>query len=203
MYNPFRILLCLIFLTCGVIAPVAPRAKTQDQLVDKIAAVVGTQIILLSEVLKQAEPALKEIDKVAQGDRGMAGLMGGKKSAVLKETLNRMVDDEIFLIEAREMELTVTQEELDAAVENMARENNVDIPTLKQAIEQQGMDYLTYRNQLRRQLTRYKVLNLRVRSRIKITDAEARQHPARVGGRTVGVDQLAPRQALQRLVERR
>jgi peptidyl-prolyl cis-trans isomerase SurA len=38
------------------------------------------------------------------------------------------------------------------------------------------MDYFTYRNQLRKQLTRYKVLNLRVRSRIKISDVEARQH---------------------------
>jgi peptidyl-prolyl cis-trans isomerase SurA len=160
----------------AVSAPSSVKAKSKDKLVDKIAAVVGTQIILFSEVLEQAAPALQEIEKMSQGAQGVSGLLGGRKDTAIKETLNRMIDDEIFLIEAREMELAVTQEELDVAVANVARENNLDVPALKNAIKEQGMDFLTYRNQLRRQLTRFKVLNLRVRSRIKITDAEARQH---------------------------
>jgi peptidyl-prolyl cis-trans isomerase SurA len=107
---------------------------------------------------------------------GGGALVEGRIEGKIKETLEIMIDDEIYKQEAREMAVAVTTEELDAAIENMARENNIDVPTLKQALKAQGMDYLTYRNQLRKQLTRYKVLNLRVRSRIKISDTEARQH---------------------------
>lgn len=166
--SSFTILACIILLE-----PLHVRAN-DEKVVDKIAAIVGDQIILLSDVMKNASVALQEIEKNRQslGD----DLMEGKTEEKIKETLDTMIDDEIFKQEAREMALSVTTEELDAAIENMARENNIDVPTLKQALKAQGMEYLVYRNQIRKQLTRYKVLNLRVRSRIKISDAEARQH---------------------------
>ncbi len=168
--NFATIFIVLLFVVASLHAHAA-----QTFLVDRIAAVVGSQIILFSDVLEQAKPALNELDKAAQ-ERGLSGLMSGRRDSVIKESLTQMIDDEIFLHEAREMKITVTQEELDAAMEGMARENGIDLEQLKQAIQAQGMDYLTYRNQLRKQLTRYKVLNMRVRSRIKISEAEARQH---------------------------
>lgn len=173
--NSYRPKLTVAFIVFFCVAPPFPVGAAQTYLVDRIAAVVGSQIILFSDVLETAKPALNELEKVAQG-RGLTGLMGGRRESVIKETLSQLIDDEIFLHEAREMKITVTQEELDAAMEGMARENGIDLAQLKQAIQAQGMDYLTYRNQLRKQLTRYKVLNMRVRSRIKISEAEARQH---------------------------
>jgi peptidyl-prolyl cis-trans isomerase SurA len=149
-------------------------AKTDDPVVDKIAAVVGDQIILLSEVMEQAAPMIRELEQAGQG--AGAELLESKMQRQIKEILDGMIDDAIFEREAREMKITVTQDEIDRAVENMARENNIDMPTFKQAIEAQGMDYLTYRSRLRSQLMKFKILNLRVRSRVKISDTEARQH---------------------------
>jgi peptidyl-prolyl cis-trans isomerase SurA len=164
-----------VFLTLMTIASSSVAAFEKEKMVDKIAAIVGDQIILLSDVMKQAQAAINELERTSQNIGGGA-LVEGRIEGKIKEALDKMIDDEIYKIEAREMGLAVTTEEIDAAIENMARENNIDVPTLKQAIKSQGMDYLTYRNQLRNQLTRYKVLNLRVRSRIKISDTEARQH---------------------------
>lgn len=163
-----------IILACIIVFAPLHVGANDEKVVDKIAAIIGDQIILLSDVMKNASMALQEIEKNRQSLGG--DLMEGKAEERIKETLDTMIDDEIFKQEAREMALSVTTEELDAAIENMARENNIDVPTLKQALKAQGMEYLTYRNQIRKQLTRYKVLNLRVRSRIKISDAEARQH---------------------------
>jgi peptidyl-prolyl cis-trans isomerase SurA len=144
--------------------------------VDKIAAVVGGEIILMSDVMKEAKAAFEQMQRESEQQQGASSFLEGKMKAVVKSTLNNMIDDEVYVQEAKEMEISVTQEELDQTVANMARENNIDVPTLKKAVEAQGMDYMGYRNQLRKQLLRYKVLNLRVRSRIKITEAEARQH---------------------------
>ena len=163
----------VVFTFVFVLIPLKSVAE-DEKVVDKIAAIVGDQIILLSDVMKNAAAVLQELERTRQGLGG--DLMEGKSEAKIKEALDMMIDDEIFKQEAREMALSVTTEELDAAIENMARENNIDVPTLKQALQAQGMEYLAYRNQIRKQLTRYKVLNLRVRSRIKISEAEARQH---------------------------
>ncbi len=143
--------------------------------VDKIAAVVGGEIILMSDVAKEAKAAIEQMQRESE-QKGTSPFAEGRTEIILKSTLDSMIDDEVFTQEAKEMEISVTQEELDQTVANMAAENNIDVPTLKKAVEAQGMDYMGYRNQLRRQLIRYKVLNLRVRSRIKITEAEARQH---------------------------
>lgn len=142
---------------------------------DRIAAVVGEDIILYSEVIEKAAPALQELDKAVQG--GGADLMaGGRRGQIIKETLEQTIDDTLVGIEAREMKLQVTSEELDRAIANMARENGIDVPTLKEAIQAQGMDFFSYRHKLRSQLLRFKVLNLRVRGRVKISEAEARQY---------------------------
>jgi peptidyl-prolyl cis-trans isomerase SurA len=153
-------------------------ADDDEGMVDKIAAVVGDDIILLSEVMEQAEPVIRQMEQAGQEAGG--SLMEGRQQSQIKsqieEILNGMIDDAIFEREAREMKITVTQEELDMAVENMAKENGIDVPTFKRAIKAQGMDYLTYRNRLRSQLMKFKILNMRVRSRVKISEAEARQH---------------------------
>ncbi len=143
-------------------------------MLDKIAAVVGSEIILLSEVREQAGPALKEIAKASQGGSNL--LTSGRKSKAINDTLQQMIDDSLVRREAREMKLNVTSDEIDRAVANMARENGVDAETFANAIKAQGMEILVYRNKLRKQILRYKVLNLRVRTRVKISEAEARRY---------------------------
>ena len=143
--------------------------------VDKIVAVVGSEIILFSELSKETAPALQQLERAA--DESGTDLMAGRRKAqVVQETLDKMIDELLVRKEAREMNIEVTSDEIDRAVENMARENGIDVETLKKAIKAQGMDIPSYRNKLRNQILRYKVLNLRVRRRVKISDAEARQY---------------------------
>ena len=153
---------------------VAAQAADSSETVDKIAAVVGNQIILLSEVVTEAKGEMAQLKREAE--EGAGAFVDSKIQSLIKTTLDNMIDDEVYEAEAKEMELTVTQEELEQTIANMARENGIDVPTLKKAVAAQGMDFMSYRSQMRKQLLRFKVLNLKVRSRIKITEAEARQH---------------------------
>ena len=165
----------VVFLSGAALLLCAGRASADSvEAVDKIAAVVGDQIILLSEVVSEAKGEMAQLQREAE--EGAGAFVEGKIQTLIKTTLNNMIDDEVYEAEAKEMELTVTQEELEQTIANMARENNIDVPTLKKAIQAQGMDFMAYRSQMRKQLLRFKVLNLKVRSRIKITEAEARQH---------------------------
>ncbi len=161
-----------VLIIATLLIPLSALAE-KGQVVDRIAAVVGSEIVLLSEVLGQAAPAMKELKKSSQGG---PDLMEGKRtSKIVQETLGHIIDEKLVGVEARQMKLSVTSEEIDRAIANMARENSVDVKTLIEAVKAQGLDLLTYRSKLRNQILRFKVLNLRIRGRVKISDAEARQ----------------------------
>jgi peptidyl-prolyl cis-trans isomerase SurA len=151
-------------------------ASAADRLpVDRIAAVVATDIILLSEVLERAAPAMAELEKAASQGGGML-MLEGRAEQVVRDTLQAMIDELLVTQQAREMKIKVTNEEVDLAIANMARENRVDLETFEKALAARGKDMLTYRAEMRADLLKYKVLNLRVRGRVKIADEEARQY---------------------------
>ena len=62
------------------------------------------------------------------------------------------------------------------AINNMAKENGIDVETFERALKASGKDMVTYRAEMRRNLLGLKVLNLRVRGRVKISENEARQY---------------------------
>jgi peptidyl-prolyl cis-trans isomerase SurA len=159
------IALLALYLFCGYLYAA--------QKVDGIAAVVGDDIILLSEVYTRSQPAFVQISRAAAQQGG--GDISAQKAALIKQTLETMIDETLITQQAKEMNITVTSDEVDMAIENMARENNMDMATFEKALEAQGMQIDKYRKDMRRDILKYKVLNLRVRGRIKIGDKEARQ----------------------------
>ncbi len=166
--------LCLFIILSLTTFSIPAVAATEDSaVVDRIAAVVGSEIILLSEVMERAVPLIKEMEKSSKTSSSF--MPDQRREEVTKEVVQYMIDDELISMEAIEMNLSVTAAEIDKAMENMAAQNGVDVQTLAEAIKAQGMSVLSYRGQLRKQILRYKVLNLRVRGRIKISEAEARQ----------------------------
>ncbi|MCP4604725.1 MAG: hypothetical protein GY847_30090 [Proteobacteria bacterium] len=167
--------LSFIFFTTYSLSVFAGDDDDKGYTIDQISAVIGSDIVLLSEIHEQAAVALKELQKAAS--QGGANLLADRrKTKILEETLEQIIDNTLVEREARELKLSVTTEEINRAIANMARDNGVDEETFRTAIKAQGMDFLTYRNSLRDQILRYKVLNLKVRGRVKISEAEARQY---------------------------
>jgi peptidyl-prolyl cis-trans isomerase SurA len=173
--NNLTALALAIALCSAAVSRTAFSAEKESRAIDRIAAVVGTDIILLSEVKKQATQAMKQIE-AAQAQGGPDLLVERRRIKIYKDTLDEMVNETLVAAEARSMDLNVTGEEIDRAVQNMARDNNIDVDTFKEAVKAQGTDFAAYRDNLRKQILRYKVLNLRVRVRVKISETEARQY---------------------------
>ena len=144
--------------------------------VDKIAAVVGTEIVLYSEVLRKAAPQLNELKKAASSQNIAALMIDHRIDKITRQSLEMIIDDTLVRQQAVLMKVKVTTDEVDMAIENMARENGVDMETFRRALEAAGKDLITYKSEMRRDLLKYKVLNLRVRGRVSITEQEARKY---------------------------
>jgi len=149
---------------------VAPR-PADARMVEKIAAVVGENVVLASEVEEKAGPLMTDISKVTDPDKRAA-----RAAALRREVLERLIDDELILQQAAELKLNVTSEQIDASIEEIKKQNSIDDDQLREALRGQGMSMATYRADLKRQLLRFRVLNIAVGSRVNVSDEEVKAY---------------------------
>jgi len=69
-----------------------------------------------------------------------------------------------------------TPEEIDRAIEEIKRQNRITHEQLIEALRASGITYEQYREDLRHQILRLKLLNIQVRSRINVSDSEVRRY---------------------------
>ena len=146
-------------------------APAEARVVEKIAAVVGDSVILGSEIEEKAAPLLAEVTRLPEPSKRAA-----RAAALRREVLERLIDDELILQQATELKLTVTSEQVDASIDEIKRQNNIDDNQLRDALRAQGMSMAAYRADLKRQLLRFRVINIAVGSRVTISDEDVKSY---------------------------
>ena len=141
------------------------------RMVEKIAAVVGENVVLASEVEEKAGPLMSDISKVTDPDKRSA-----RASSLRREVLERLIDDELILQQATELKLSVTSDQVDSSIAEIKKQNNIDDDQLREALRAQGMSMANYRADLKRQLLRFRVLNIAVGSRVNVSDEEVKAY---------------------------
>lgn len=142
---------------------------TRAETISRIAAVVNDDIITTHQLEK----------KVAER---LAAESGGQKlSAAEMDTLRRALLSELIeeaLISQRidELGLKVTDEELEAAVQDVQKQNRLTREQLIEALQLEGMTLEAYRENLGKQILRFKLLGREVQSKIEVTNQEIRDY---------------------------
>jgi peptidyl-prolyl cis-trans isomerase SurA len=165
-----RIFLVLLPAVVAVAVTITSRGAGA-RMVEKVAAVVGDAVVLASEVEEKAAPLLADVNKMPDPDKRSA-----RASSLRHEVLDRLIDDELILQQAAELKLNVTSEQIDASIEEIKKQNNIDDDQLREALRGQGMSMATYRADLKRQLLRFRVLNIAVGSRVNVSDEEVKSY---------------------------
>jgi len=170
-------------LLSAAVATAASRGASA-RMVEKIAAVVGENVVLASEVEEKAGPLMADISRVTDPEKRAA-----RAAALRREVLERLIDDELVLQQAVELKLSVTSEQIDSSIEEIKKQNSIDDDQLREALKQQGMTMAGYRADLKRQLLRYRVINIAVGSRVNVSDEEVKAYYERhmKGGANVQV----------------
>ena len=140
-------------------------------IVERVVAVVGDRPILLSELRQRAKPFLLQVQlKVPPGPQQAAA-----ESQVLKELIQKVIDEELEGQAAEKAKITVSAEELDAAIQNVAQAQGLTTTELvREARVRSGMTEQEYRGEIRRQILEGKMLQLRVKGRIRITEEDVK-----------------------------
>jgi peptidyl-prolyl cis-trans isomerase SurA len=153
----------------AVAAGSPPATADEDVVVvDRVLAVVDDQIVLASEVdgivesVMQAQPPGEGVDRQA--------LVKERRAQVL-ETL---IAEKLLDAEVKKLHVDVTEAEVDRVVQGTMQENNLTEDTLKLALGRQGMTLGEYKEQLKKQLTKMKIVQLKVKSRVSVSDEDVK-----------------------------
>ncbi|MEW6435378.1 MAG: peptidylprolyl isomerase [Myxococcota bacterium] len=143
------------------------------ELVDRVAAVVNDDIVTLSEVEARAAPELA----------GLKGAPADKRSElreqVMKRSLDMLIGEKLMEAQIRELNIEVAESEIDLSVEDVKKQNNITSEQFEQLLAQEGYTMSTYRTFMRKHLARMKLVNLKVRAKVKIADEDLKAEYAK------------------------
>jgi peptidyl-prolyl cis-trans isomerase SurA len=142
--------------------------ETQGQLLDRVAAVVNDGVVLQSEV---DEKLVAVKDNMAS-----KGQQPPPDAVIRQQILESLITQEAEMQRADHAGLKVSDETLNNAMTEVATRNGITLRQLPQALAAQGIDYGSYRDSMRRELTLRLLQQRDVVGRISITPREIDQY---------------------------
>ena len=197
MANPLVRALAALAFAYGI------HASAQMETVDGIVAIVNDDVVLASEVVERFDAVMQQLKADGAPDI--------ERDILLDQIVERLVLESLQLQEADSRGVVLDDETLTRAVRDYAVQNRMDIDQFIAALDQEGISYRAFREQVRRQLTLDRVQREVVNRRVYITEQDIDQLLAspffaeqisdeyRVGHILLAVDQNAPAEKVQAL----
>ena len=155
-------LLCRRVVAAGALGLAAAHLFAQTG--DYIVAVVNQELVTASEV-QQRMARIR--DDATRNKQTLPPL-----SALRKQVVETLIDERVLVTNARETGSRVDDPEIDRAVLNVATQNQMTLPQLRERLRQEGIPFAKFRDNIRDQIMVERVREREVVSRIRITDAE-------------------------------
>lgn len=154
----------LVPLAVGLWAAALPAAA---ELVDRVVAVVNEDVITLSEVEQKVVPELARL-QVPLSERTKA------REQLQKAALDNLIGEKLLTAQVKELQIEVTAQEIDAGIEDVQRQNGMTKEQFEGELLRAGYTLQGYRDFMRDHMARMKLLQMKVRSQLKISDEDLR-----------------------------
>lgn len=141
----------------------AGAAEPAGRVVDRVAAVVNDDLVTLTEVYALGASYIDESVRTS-GEQTRARAEG--------EVLEHLIERKLVAQEVTRLNLDVTEQDVDRAIDDTARRNNLDRDQLRIELEKQGMQWDDYRAEMKESIRDMKFAQNVLRPRITITDDE-------------------------------
>ncbi len=164
--------LCCL-LTASILIVPGARAQTRDisvhgDLLDRIAAIVNDGLVLKSELDEQMDAVTKRLKEQK--------VELPPESVLRQQVLDRLILQEIQSQRAKRVGLTISDEQLNGALQEIAQRNKIPFDQLPTALAAQGVDYKQYRESMRKELTLSTLRQRDVIAHINVTPHELEQY---------------------------
>lgn len=154
----------LILCLAGISLAHAQTRRAAPIEVDHIIAVVNNEAITAFELKSR----LATVERQLRGQN----VQMPPRPVLEKQLLERMIVDRVQLQMAKETGLRVSDIELDAALRRIAENNRLALPEFRAALEQDGIAWTKFREEIRDEIILSRIRDREVDSRIVISEGE-------------------------------
>jgi peptidyl-prolyl cis-trans isomerase SurA len=152
------------------------QAQTRDigvhgEMLDRIAAIVNDGLVLKSELDVQMDSVTKRLQEQK--------VELPSQSVLRQQVLDRLVVQEIEMQRAKHVGMTISDEQLNSALQEISSRNKIPFDQLPTALSAQGIDYKAYRESMRKEMTLSTLRQRDVIAHITVTPHELEQYLAR------------------------
>jgi peptidyl-prolyl cis-trans isomerase SurA len=162
------VLLALLTGSAGHEASAQSRSLSdRGVMLDRVAAVVNEGVVLSSEVDEQIALVSERLKT--------QGLEMPPETVLRQQVLERLVLQEIQMQRAQRAGIRINDENLNQALGEVAQRNGIPLAQLPEALTQQGLDYASYRESVRREMTLQVLQQRDVIQRINVSPRELDQ----------------------------
>ncbi|NML26756.1 peptidylprolyl isomerase [Zoogloea dura] len=145
--------------------------------VDRIVAVVNSEVITLSDLRQRVAQVTRQLTR--------QGTTLPPADVLEKQVLERQIMERLQIQLANETSLRVDDLTLDRAVGRIADSNKMSMTQFRKALEQDGLSWERFREEVRNEMLLTRVREREVDGRIVVSDAEVSNfltHPESAGG---------------------
>jgi len=139
------------------------------EVINSIAAIVNDDIITSYEVDQGAALLAKEAEKKGP-------LSDADKRQLRPAALNRLIDKKLIDQKVKDLNISVTDDELRQTIEDVKKQNKITQENLISALANQGLSFDQYKAQLREQLERIRLMGQEVRAKVQVGEKEIKEY---------------------------
>jgi peptidyl-prolyl cis-trans isomerase SurA len=155
--------LLLLFLGLAAAAQ-APSVRTGSQPVDRVVAVVNDEVITANE--------LRQRTAIVEQQLRRQRIALPPANVLQRQVLERMIVERAQLQLARETGVRVDDATVNAAMARMAETNNMTLPQFRARLDQEGMSFARFRDEIRNEIIMSRLREREVDGRIQIAEGE-------------------------------
>ena len=169
----------LVVLAVILAAPAALGADGRP--LDRVAAVVNGEVVTLSELVARSGAEYRRAVAMPPGPA-----RDGARAKALQAAFDLVVAERLVEAEVKTLGIDVSESQIDGAIEDVKKRNNLSDEMLKKALASEGLDVKTYRDRLRRDFENHLLIASKVQNRVKVTDDDVKgyyqSHPQEFAG---------------------
>ena len=160
------IILPILLFGLGVLLP----RSGSGEVVERIVALVNNELITLSELEEMGKPILDQVRRTASPAEREERLKKARR-----EVLDHLIESKLLEEEMKKRKIEVPDRDVDAAIQDILKTSNLTEDGLKKALAHEGMTLSAYRQKVREELGKMRLVGWEIKSKIVIDEEELRK----------------------------
>jgi peptidyl-prolyl cis-trans isomerase SurA len=161
-----NLMMCAVFF-CVVGSPLVIQSHGAE-IVDRIVAVVNDDIITLFELNRAIKPYEDKIHALGYSEEKERRMLFKVREGVLNQLIDKKIEDQ----QIKRSNIKISEEQIDQTIERIKEKNFFTDEDLRLALAKDGLTIEAYRNKIKEEILRTRLVNFEVKSKIVITEED-------------------------------